>query len=51
MDIARVIDARVSVAYTPGSPDLDLEQLSVSFMVNAEDSFQACVQTWTWQHM
>jgi hypothetical protein len=30
---------------------LDLEQLSVSYMINAEDSFQACISTWIWQHL
>ncbi|KAF4999075.1 hypothetical protein FDECE_11634 [Fusarium decemcellulare] len=30
---------------------LDLEHLSVSYMVNAEYFFEACKPTWTWQHL
>lgn len=49
MDAVRIVDLRIGAAFA--SRNLDLEQLSVSYMVNAEDFFPACTQTWTWQHL
>jgi hypothetical protein len=49
VDTARLVDTRIGMAFA--SRSLDLEQLSVSYMVNAEDFFQACAPTWTWQHL
>jgi hypothetical protein len=49
VDAARIVDPRISAAFV--SRSLDLEQLSVSYMVNAEDFFQACMRTWTWRHL
>ncbi|KAM5348805.1 hypothetical protein ACJ41O_008628 [Fusarium nematophilum] len=45
----RIVDRRIGAAFA--SRSLDLEQLSVSYMVNAEDFFQACEPTWTWQRL
>lgn len=47
VNATRIVDARIGAAFAPRS--LDLEQLSVSYMVNAEDFFRACLPTWTWQ--
>ena len=49
VDADRIVDPRIGAAFA--SRSLDLEQLSVSYMVNAEDFFQACTRTWTWQHL
>lgn len=49
VDAVRIVDLRIGTAFA--SRILDLEQLSVSCMVNAEDFFPACTQTWTWQHL
>jgi hypothetical protein len=48
-DASRIVDARIGAAFA--SRSLDLDQLSVSYMVNAEDFFQACTPTWTWQRL
>jgi hypothetical protein len=45
----RVIDPSVGAAFAQRSRRL--EQLSVSYMVNAEDFFQACKPTWTWPYL
>jgi len=50
VDASRIGDVKVGAAFAFKS--LDLEQLSVSYMVNAEDFFQACTSsTWTWQRL
>lgn len=49
VDTTRIVDPRIGAAFAFRS--LDLEQLSISYMVNAEDFFQACTRTWTWQHL
>ncbi|KZL77592.1 hypothetical protein CT0861_12084 [Colletotrichum tofieldiae] len=49
VDGNRIVDPRIGAAFAPRS--LDLEQLSVSYMVNAEDFLQACMPTWTWQRL
>ena len=49
VDVHRIVDPRVGAAFATRS--LDLEQLSVSYMANAEDFFRACVRTWTWPHL
>jgi hypothetical protein len=49
VDVSRIVDAMVGTAFA--SRSLDLEQISVAYMVNAEDFFQACVPTWIWQRL
>ncbi|KND91372.1 hypothetical protein TOPH_03958 [Tolypocladium ophioglossoides CBS 100239] len=49
VDAARIVDPRIGAAFA--SRSLFLKQLSVSYMANAEDFFQACMRTWTWQHL
>lgn len=49
VEATRIVDPRIGAAFAIRS--LDLEQLSLSYMVNAEDFFHACVSTWTWQHL
>ncbi|KAK0726416.1 hypothetical protein B0T21DRAFT_293514 [Apiosordaria backusii] len=46
---SRVVKPQLGAAFARRS--LDLEQLSVSYMVNAEDFFRACTPTWTWQRL
>jgi hypothetical protein len=48
-DPVRIVDPRVGAAFAFRS--LDLEELSVSYLSNAEDFFRACLQTWTWEHL
>ncbi len=45
----RVADLRIGAAFAARS--LDLEQLSVAYMVNAEDFFDACLLSWTWPRL
>jgi hypothetical protein len=45
----RNADPRVGAAFAFRS--LDIEQLYVSFLLNAEDFFQGCSPTWTWQNL
>jgi hypothetical protein len=45
----RVADPDIGAAFASRSQDL--EQLSVSYMVNAEDFFGACLPSWTWPHL
>jgi len=45
----RIVDPRIGAAFA--SRSLHLEQLSVSYLSNAEDFFRACLQTWTWEHL
>ncbi len=49
VDSVRIVDPRIGAAFA--SRSLDLEQLSVSYLSNAEDFFGACLQTWTWEHL
>ena len=49
VEAVRVVDSRIGVAFA--SRSLDLEQLSVSYMVNAEDFLAACLPSWTWPHL
>ncbi|KAJ3520244.1 hypothetical protein NM208_g13790 [Fusarium decemcellulare] len=49
VQVVRVPNPTVGAALAHKS--LDLEQLSVSYMVNAEDFFHTCMPTWTWQHL
>ncbi len=49
VDPVRIIDPRIGAALAYRS--LNLEQLSVSYMSNAEDFFRACLPTWTWEHL
>ena len=49
VDAVRTVDPRVGAAFAFRS--LDLEELSVSYLSNAEDFFRACLQTWTWEHL
>ncbi|KAI5861472.1 hypothetical protein GGS23DRAFT_606331 [Durotheca rogersii] len=46
---SRVVEPQLGAAFAARS--LDLEQLSVSYMVNARDFFQACTPTWTWERL
>ncbi|KAH6854041.1 hypothetical protein B0I37DRAFT_441106 [Chaetomium sp. MPI-CAGE-AT-0009] len=49
VDSVRIVDPRIGATFA--SRSLDLEQLSVSYLSNAEDFFGACLQTWTWEHL
>ena len=49
VDASRIVDSRIGAAFA--SRSLDLEQLSVSYMANAEDFLRACLSTWTWQRL
>lgn len=49
MRASSVQDAEIGAAFANRS--LDLEELSVSYMVNAEAFFQACEASWTWKHL
>ncbi|KAK4153544.1 hypothetical protein C8A00DRAFT_43548 [Chaetomidium leptoderma] len=49
VEAVRVVDPRIGAAFA--SRSLDLEQLSVSYMVNAEDFLGACLQSWTWPRL
>ncbi|KAK3293732.1 uncharacterized protein B0H64DRAFT_419396 [Chaetomium fimeti] len=46
VEAVRIADPQVGAAFA--SRSRDLEQLSVSYMVNAEDFFGACLPSWTW---
>ncbi|KAK1689293.1 hypothetical protein BDP55DRAFT_545700 [Colletotrichum godetiae] len=48
-DIIRVTSPTVSAAFAQRS--LSLEQLSVTFMIEASDFFRSCQQGWVWSHM
>ncbi len=49
VNTTRIINSEIGKAFAFRS--LDLEQLSLSYLVDAKDFFQACMQTWTWQHL
>jgi hypothetical protein len=49
VDSVRIVDPRIGAAFA--SRSLHLEQLSVSYLSNAEDFFGACLPTWTWEHL
>ncbi|KAK3291645.1 uncharacterized protein B0H64DRAFT_478377 [Chaetomium fimeti] len=49
VDSVRIGDPHIGAAFA--SRSLDLEQLSGSYLSNAEDFFGACLQTWTWEHL
>ncbi|KAK3373636.1 hypothetical protein B0T24DRAFT_657456 [Lasiosphaeria ovina] len=51
VEISRVVDPRIAAAFAARS--VDLEQLSVAYMVNAEDFFgrTAYNSSWTWHHL
>lgn len=51
VEISRVVDPRIAAAFAARS--VDLEQLSVAYMVNAEDFFHraACNSSWTWHRL
>ncbi|MBE3048269.1 hypothetical protein IMZ48_38350 [Candidatus Bathyarchaeota archaeon] len=49
IETSRIVDPKVGAASASGSRNL--EKFSVSYMVNAEDFFQACLPTWTWQNL
>ncbi|KAK1852462.1 hypothetical protein CCHR01_04907 [Colletotrichum chrysophilum] len=48
-DRVRVTSPAVNAAFAKRS--LNLEKLSVAFMVEASDFFQSCQQDWVWSHM
>lgn len=48
-DPDRNVDPRIGAAFA--SRSLDLEQLAVSYLLNAEDFFRACLPTWTFQNL
>lgn len=48
-EVVRVANPRVGTAFA--SRSCDLEQLSVSYLVNAEDFFGACLPSWTWPRL
>ncbi len=48
-DHVRIADSRVAADFAYRS--VRLEQLSVSYLANAEDFFRACLHTWTWEHL
>ena len=45
----RIINPEIGKAFAVRS--LNLKQLSLSYLVDANDFFKACSQTWTWQHL
>lgn len=47
--LTRVVDPELGAVFAAKS--LDLEQLSVAYMVNAEDFFQACDSAWRWERL
>ena len=49
IETSRIVDPKVGAASAFGCRNL--EKFSVSYMVNAEDFFQACLPTWTWQNL
>jgi hypothetical protein len=49
VDSVRIAEPVVSAAFAYRS--LDLEQLSVSFMVDARDFFRARQPAWAWNHL
>ncbi|KAH6838652.1 hypothetical protein B0I37DRAFT_242410 [Chaetomium sp. MPI-CAGE-AT-0009] len=49
VEAVRVPDPRIGAAFA--SRSRDLEQLSVSYIVNAEDFFGACLPSWTWPRL
>lgn len=49
VEAVRVVDPAIGAAFAARS--LDLEQLSVSYMVEAEDFFAACRPSWTWPRL
>ncbi|KAK0714708.1 hypothetical protein B0H67DRAFT_536609 [Lasiosphaeris hirsuta] len=46
---SRIVQPQLGAAFAARSRDL--EQLSVSYMVNAQDFFQACQPAWTWARL
>jgi hypothetical protein len=48
-DLPTIVNPRIGAAFA--SRSLDLEELAISYMVNAEDFFQACTPAWTWQRL
>ncbi|GAB1317024.1 Oxoglutarate iron-dependent oxygenase protein [Madurella fahalii] len=51
VEFSRVVDPRIAAAFAARS--VELQQLSVAYMVNAEDFFghAACNSSWTWHHL
>ncbi|KAK4193354.1 hypothetical protein QBC35DRAFT_519484 [Podospora australis] len=51
MEISRVVEPPIGAAF--GARSVDLEQLSVAYMVNAEDFFGSAARnsSWTWHHL
>ncbi|KAH6650579.1 hypothetical protein F5144DRAFT_589022 [Chaetomium tenue] len=49
VEAVRVADPRVGAAFA--SRSCNLEQLSVSYLVNAEDFLGACLPSWTWPRL
>ncbi|KAK4034087.1 hypothetical protein C8A01DRAFT_19055 [Parachaetomium inaequale] len=49
VDTSRVVDSRIGAAFAARS--LNLEELSLSYLANAEDFFRACIPTWTWPRL
>ena len=49
MEAVRVVDPGIGAAFA--SRSRNLEQLSVSYIVNAEDFFAACLPTWAWPRL
>jgi hypothetical protein len=49
VEAVRVVDPRIGAAFA--SRSRNLEQLSVSYIVNAGDFFGACLPTWTWPRL
>ncbi|KAI1322583.1 hypothetical protein F5Y16DRAFT_413163 [Xylariaceae sp. FL0255] len=48
-DTVRIVDPQTSEAFA--FKCIDLKELSVSYMVNAEQFLGACEKTWCWQHL
>jgi hypothetical protein len=49
VEAVRVVDPRIGAAFA--SKSRDLEQLSVSYIVNVEDFLEACEPSWTWPRL
>jgi hypothetical protein len=49
VEVSRIVDPKIGAAFAPRS--LHLEHLSLSYLVNAEDFFGACLPTWIWPRL
>ncbi|KAI1662289.1 hypothetical protein F4813DRAFT_344061 [Daldinia decipiens] len=46
-----LVDPNEGLSAVLASKSLDLQHLTISFMIDAEEFFQHCQSTWSWSHL